>query len=1056
MNVHEDHLKNRALGLSVAELMSLLQQDQVIQWKGERPLKVEDYLRLFPALQEDIENVLVLIMGEVIQREGQGQGIDDRDYLQRFPHLREQLKLQLEFHRALGQATVGAHGTNLSGSSAISSSHVGKLIADKYVLRECIGEGGMGTVWRAEQLAPVKRQVAVKLIKTGLDTRTVMVRFEAERQALAIMDHPNIAKVLDGGVTPENEPYFVMELVKGVSITQYCDHNKLSIRHRLELLLPVCSAIQHAHQKGIIHRDIKPSNVLVALYDLKPVPKVIDFGIAKAIHAPLTDATLETGIGNVIGTPEYMSPEQASLNNLDIDTRTDVYSLGVLLYEILTGNPPFRSEDYRQAGLLEMLRVIRDEEPPRPSDRLSSSKLLATISVNRNADTKKLVGTLRNELDLIVMKALEKDRTRRYDSAGSMAADLQRYLVGEPIHAHPPSAVYRFRKFVHRNRTLVGISIIALLAILTAIMGIVIGYFHAQEQRDIAQKARDNEAAQLKIAQAEMKKAQKAEEQTMNAYRATTDMTIQELIGSKPALGSKERAYLEKTLRLWEEFANREGTDHRSRNIRAEGQHRIGQFWNKLGNIDKAHVYFQKALELRRSLVDEYPQVPDYQQTLAGVYYDLCYSWRHQGQWENAKRDCLLGRVILQKLLTQYPERQQYQLELSNSHQVMGAIQALTGNGEESVKEMIKAQEYHRELLKRYPLNIEYQGAAADNFNILAGTMLLRHRLPETIAYCQSGRVLLQDLLKQNPDDPDYMSALGENHNCLGLVYMNQKLFDEAAKEFKASLSLLDKVAGLFPTVTDYRKKQVRSRTNLGSIYMLQGKAAAARTVMMATLEIWKSLSEQNPQVTEYQLNLAGTSCNLGHLFNAQGKPNDGVPYLQLAIKTLQPLVQKDPQEVLPRRFLSNSHRELGTAYYRLKRYSEAVTSLDEALRLGEPIAERIVRAHRANALAQAGRMSEAVNEVAILCVLPGPTESTKWAEQQWFDFACVYCAASAIKQDAKKEYLDRAMQLLRQAVDSGYKNIQILRSEAVLEPLRQRDDFQKLLLQLSANNTSK
>lgn len=1051
MPLNWEQLKQQ--GLSVSELMGRLQQDQVNQWQSEQPLKVEEYLNHFPSLRDDPENVLVLIMGEVIQRENHGQQIDEQEYQQRFPELSKQIKLQLEFHHAMGQVT--ATNTSLASSST-TTPLAGKLIAEKYILRECIGEGGMGTVWRAEQLSPVKRQVAVKLIKTGLDTRSVLARFEAERQALAIMDHPNIAKVLDGGLTSENEPYFVMELVKGVSIARYCDHCKLSIRERLELYLPICSAIQHAHQKGIIHRDIKPSNVLVALYDQKPVPKVIDFGVAKAIHTPLTEATLDTGIGNVVGTPEYMSPEQASLNNLDIDTRTDVYSLGVLLYELLTGNPPFRSEDYRKAGLLEMLRAIREEEPPRPSDRISTSKLLATISVNRAADSKKLVGSLRNDLDLIVMKALEKERSRRYDSAGNLAADLQSYLAGEPVQAHPPSALYRFRKFVHKNRTLVGVGVVVLLAILTAMTGIVLGYLHAQEQRDIAQNARDNEAAQLKIAQEEMRKAQNAEEQTLNAYRATTDLTIQELIGAKPVLGSKETAYLEKTLHLWEEFASREGTDQRSRNIRAEGQHRIGQFWDKLGNIDKAHAHFQKTLELRKSLAVEYPEDIGNQKTLARVYYDLSHSRSHQGQYEEAKRDCLLGRSILQKLVAQFPDVAEYQLALSNSHQVMGSIYAFTGDSEKSIEEMTKAGEYHRRLLKRYPTNLEYQGAAADNCNILAGAMLMQNRLPEAITHCLSARELLLAMLKKVPDDADYLSALGDNHNYLGSAYMEQKQLDKAEKEYREALSILDKLVELYPTVTDYRKKQVRSRTNLGSIYLLQGKYAQARAEMIASLDIWKLLSERNPQVTEYQINHAGTSCNLGKLFITQGKPGDAVPYLESAIKTLQPLVLKNPQEVQPRRFLANSTQQLGVAYYRLKKFNDSITTLDEALRWGEPNARLAVRAFRANALGQAGRLAEAVNEASQLSAVSGPTESTKWTEQQWFDFACVYTAASAIKEDTRKEYLDRAMQLLHRAVAAGYRNIQILKTEAVLEPLRQRDDFQQLLQQVTGKKPAK
>ena len=293
-----------------------------------------------------------------------------------------------------------------------------------YKLIEPIGEGGMGSVWMAQQTEPVKRLVAVKLIKAGMDSRQVIARFEAERQALALMDHPNIARVLDGGTTSGGRPYFVMDLVKGMPITRYCDEHHLTPRQRLELFIPVCQAVQHAHQKGIIHRDLKPSNVLVALYDGKPVPKIIDFGVAKATGQQLTDKTLVTGFGAIVGTLEYMSPEQAEVNQLDIDTRSDIYSLGVLLYELLTGSPPFCRKELTQAGMLEMLRVIREQEPTKPSTKLSTAEGLPTLAANRGTEPAKLTRLVRGELDWIVMKALEKDRNRRYETANGFAMDV--------------------------------------------------------------------------------------------------------------------------------------------------------------------------------------------------------------------------------------------------------------------------------------------------------------------------------------------------------------------------------------------------------------------------------------------------------------------------------------------------------------------------------------------------------------------------------------------------------------------------------------------------------
>ncbi|HEV3167146.1 MAG TPA: serine/threonine-protein kinase, partial [Isosphaeraceae bacterium] len=316
-----------------------------------------------------------------------------------------------------------------------------------------IGEGGMGTVYMAEQEKPVRRRVALKIIKPGMDTKQVVARFEAERQALALMDHQNIARVIDAGTTESGRPYFVMELVHGSPLTRYCDQAQLTARERLMLFVPVCQAIQHAHQKGIIHRDVKPSNVLVTLYDGKPVPKVIDFGVAKATAERLTERTMFTHYGSAVGTLEYMSPEQAEMSALGVDTRSDIYSLGVLLYELLTGSTPLARATLREAGYTEILRRIKEEEPPKPSTRLLESRdALASISAQRQTEPAKLTRLLRGELDWIVMKALEKDRTRRYETASAFARDIERYLAGDPVEAGPPSATYRLRKLARKHR----------------------------------------------------------------------------------------------------------------------------------------------------------------------------------------------------------------------------------------------------------------------------------------------------------------------------------------------------------------------------------------------------------------------------------------------------------------------------------------------------------------------------------------------------------------------------------------------------------------------------
>ena len=353
------------------------------------------------------------------------------------------------------------------------SERIGTMIGP-YKLLQQIGEGGFGIVYMAEQLKPVRRQVALKVIKPGMDTRQVIARFEAERQALAVMDHPHIARVLDAGATQSGRPFFVMELVRGIPITRYCDENNLPIRERLELFAAVCQAIQHAHTKGIIHRDIKPTNVLVTRHDSRPMVKVIDFGVAKAMGQQLTDKTLFTDFTQMIGTPLYMSPEQAELSGTDIDTRSDIYSLGVLLYELLTGSTPVSKEQLKQAAFDEIRRIIREEEPPRPSTRISTAEAAPSIAAQRHTEPAKLARLVRGELDWIVMKALEKDRGRRYETASGLAADVLNYLADEPVLACPPSVVYRLQKFARRNKAALAATTVASFVMLLAVVNLTV------------------------------------------------------------------------------------------------------------------------------------------------------------------------------------------------------------------------------------------------------------------------------------------------------------------------------------------------------------------------------------------------------------------------------------------------------------------------------------------------------------------------------------------------------------------------------------------------------
>ncbi len=496
--------------------------------------------------------------------------------------LRARVDQLLSAHVAMASIPDSETNVSINGIDESATENVGSLIGS-YRLLERIGEGGFGVVYMAEQVAPVRRKVALKIIKPGMDTRQVVARFEAERQALALMDHPNIARVFDGGMTATGRPFFVMELVRGIPITEFCDQNALSIRERFELFVLVCNAVQHAHQKGIIHRDLKPNNVMVTLFDDRRVVKVIDFGIAKAVGQQLTEKTLFTNFTQFIGTPPYMSPEQAQMSGLDIDTRSDIYSLGVLLYELLTGTTPFDKQRLRTVAFDEIRRIIREEDPPKPSTRLSAlGETATTVSAQRGSDRGQLREVFRRELDWVVMKCLEKDRNRRYETANGLAMDVLRYLKNEPVSACPPSTIYRIRSFVRRHRA--SLTTAGLVVAIAMVGGATTLWqaFRATSARDEALQAR------LTLT----KNQQAAAEERANAFARDLD-----------TLGSANRLIQSGRFRFdLGEIAQARADVSEAIEIRPDHSYAWltrGEFYAKLGLWDLAGADYQRGYQLR-------------------------------------------------------------------------------------------------------------------------------------------------------------------------------------------------------------------------------------------------------------------------------------------------------------------------------------------------------------------------------------------------------------------------------------------------------------------------
>jgi len=694
-----------------------------------------------------------------------------------------------------------------------------------YKLLQVIGEGGFGAVYMAEQEKPVRRKVALKIIKLGMDTKQVIARFEAERQALALMDHPNIARVLDAGATETGRPYFVMELVKGITITEYCDKSKLSTRQRLELFLPICHAVQHAHQKSIIHRDIKPNNVLVTLHDSTPVPKVIDFGIAKATSQRLTEKTLFTEFRQFIGTPEYMSPDQAEISGLDVDTRTDIYSLGVLLYELLTGTTPFDGATLRKASYGEIQRIIREVEPEKPSTRVATLAAKGTdIGVLRQAEPATLSKLIRGDLDWIVMKAMEKDRTRRYETANELANDVQRHLNYEPVLAGPPSVTYKFSKFVRRNRaaviagTLVGVALVVGLSLAT------VGFVQAtrakvalQDERDVAEAAH-REAEAARVSEREQRRIAEASAETARkeaAESADVSAFLQEMLASvdpSRALGREVtvRYVLDEAARKIDEGALAEQPE-----AEADVRMTLGKTYEALGLYAAAEVHLRAAVAIRtRVLGNEHPHTLRSNRALAG-------GLRLRGSF--AEAEALLRRTA------------------ETQHRVLGEedpdtlttmnelAMALWGPGR-----FAEAEPIHRRTLK-----IQRRVLGDEHIETLKSMGHLGVACRALGKTAEAETLLRQALEKSR-------RVLGEEHpvvaaamNNLGLLLEDQRNYVEAETLYRQTWKLDRRILG-----PDHPRTQI-PMNNLLRVLRIQRKVAETRPLVADRLDRLKRAAER-------------------------------------------------------------------------------------------------------------------------------------------------------------------------------------------------------------------
>ncbi len=724
-----------------------------------------------------------------------------------------------------------------------------------YKLLQQIGEGGMGTVFMAEQTHPVRRMVALKIIKAGMDSRQVIARFEAERQALALMDHPNIARVLDAGTTDAGRPYFVMELVKGVPITRYCDENRLTPRERLELFLSVCQAVQHAHQKGIIHRDIKPSNVMVCLYDDEPVPKVIDFGIAKATGQKLTERTMFTEFGAVVGTLEYMSPEQAGLNQMDIDTRSDIYSLGVLLYELLTGTTPLERKRLKEVAVLEWLRLIREEESPRPSTRLSSTEGLPSIAANRSLEPKSLSGQVRGELDWIALKALEKDRGRRYETANGFAADVQRYLADEPVQACPPAVGYKLRKFVRRNRGPVLAATLVLLALVGGTIGTSWQAVRATwaEKGAIAQRDEKETARALAVQAEQETKAQAEIARAVNEF-LLTDLLGQADVGQQPVLDKNRERNPNVTVgELLDRAANAiEGKFADQPLTEAAIRQTLGQTYRALGRYVESQRHLERAVGLRTDkLGANHPDTMTSKLRLGILYKD-------QGKYDRAE---LLFQEVLDartaSVGADHPDTLTVKSNLGNLYGRQGKYD----QAEKILKEELAA--------RTAKMGADHPSTLTSK-NYLAALYLDHGKYDQAEPLFKE--VVAADTAQLGADHPATLS----NKNNLALVYLNQRKYDQAEPLFREVIAVETAKQG-----ADHPHTLI-TKCSLARLYQNQGKNDRAESLYLVVL------AAQTTKLGADHPNTLITKNNLAAFYWRMGKLIKSVPMFEEMLRTRQ------------------------------------------------------------------------------------------------------------------------------------------------------------------------
>ncbi len=890
------------------------------------------------------------------------------------------------------------------------ASLVGSIIAGRYKLRQEIGEGGMGSVFFAEQTQPVKRAVALKLIKPGMDSKAVLARFESERQALALMDHPHIAKVLDAGTTEGGRPYFVMELVKGIPLTDYCDQHRLGLPERLALFRQICSAVQHAHQKGIIHRDLKPTNILVESHDGEPVPKIIDFGLAKATSGmQLTDRSLFTAFGTVAGTPLYMAPEQASFNALDIDTRADIYALGVILYELLTGSTPIRRETMRSAAVEEMLRLIREDEPEKPSTRLrvgsaigdrSPSEAgsvrnsgpygdrLASIAATRQTEPARLSRFVRGDLDWIVMKALAKERNRRYESAIALAQDIERFANHEPVSAGPPKASYRVRKFARRHRwglatagafglvLVVATAVSAWLAVranhervraLSAEKSAREQQARAQDREQMAIDAvrrygdvvretpeLKNNPSLAKLRTSLLKEPQaffKSLRDRLQADRETAPDSLARLAAASfdlgrltDEIGDKQDALraLEESLMIRERLTRENRSTTQFQGGLADSHHYAGIMYMQTGRPAEALEAFEAARAIYERLARENPSVTEFQRELAGSHLNIGNLHNDMGRPADAIQSYQRSRALWERLARENPSATEFRSGLATSLNNIAYLQNAAGRPAEALESNEQAREIREQLTRENPSVTQFQSDLGFSYQNIAEAQRASGRTAKALASCEQALAIRERLARSEPSVTAFQKDLALIHNDLGNLQTEAGRTAEALASYEQAVAILARLARENPAVTEFRSVLAGIHYSIGNRQGETGRPAEALESHEQARRIRERLSRENPSVTKLESDLAYSHNSVAVLQAVTGRPAEALESYGQGQAILERLARENPSVSEFQRFLAGSHMNVGGLHSAAGRHAEAVAAFEQA----RAIQERLAREH--------------------------------------------------------------------------------------------------------------